>query len=224
MPPSRPFCDQPTQARPEDVAAAGPPVVSRGAPVGREAFARGSVPPARPLAIDTTRLAPDQLSPREAAQAMVDEIYHLREAQRDSAALAELQRQRDEPAQVYPATIVVAARLADPTAMAEVIRRTRPWHEDLLVLPSSGLTPGTLAAALHALGNLRRASTEAPWAPESTFVHRPDTTDDTRQQQFDRLAIGGVRHAERTEIPGFGRVPACAIEVTAHPAPRRANH
>ena len=108
--------------------------------------------------------------------------------------------------------------------MAEVIRRTTPWHEDLLVLPRSGLTPETLAAALHALGNLRRASTEPPWVPESTFVRRPYTTDDTRQQQFHRMAIGGVRRAERTEIPGFGRVPACAIEVTAHPAPRRGNH
>lgn len=67
MPPSRPFCDQPTQARPVDMAAAGPPVVSRGFPIGGGAFARGSVPPARPLPIHSTRLTPDQLSPHEAA-------------------------------------------------------------------------------------------------------------------------------------------------------------
>ncbi|HEU4989455.1 MAG TPA: hypothetical protein VFT41_06720 [Gemmatimonadaceae bacterium] len=251
MPPSRPFCDQPTQARPEDTQAAGPPVVSRGFPVGGGAFARKSVPPARPLPIDTTRLTPDQLSPHEAAlidsvvsrfpgprgesirralmlrtsigfsiggdhpaaQAMVDEIYHLREARRDSAALAELQQQGDEAAQVYPATIVAAARLADPTAIAEVIRRTRPWHEDLLVLPNSGLTPETLAAALHALGNLRRASTEAPWVPESTFVRRPYAPADSLQRRYDQWAINGVRRAPAVEIPGFGRVPACAIEV-----------
>lgn len=209
-PPRRPDCVRVWRVDTRDLAPAAPPVISRGFSVGGKRSASGVSPLANPEWVDTTSLAGIHPS--------------LRQPRRDSAALAEIQRQREAAAQIYPATIVVAAHLADASALAEVIRRTKPWHEDLLILPSARLTPATLEAALHALGNLRRASTEAPWVPESTFVHRPYTTDDTRQQQFDLIAIDGVRRAERTEIPGFGLVPACAIEVTAHPAPRRANH
>lgn len=158
------------------------------------------------------------------AQKMVDEIFAIRHARRDSAALVELRRQRAVAARAYPATVVLVGRLADSTALAQVIRRTRPSHEDLLVLPRARLTVAAFGGALHALGDMRRTTTEAPWVPESTFVHQPYVPADAMQQRFDQWAIDGIRHAPPVEILGFGLVPACSIEVTSQPARRHPRH
>ncbi|MHB1863172.1 MAG: hypothetical protein ACYCVL_09400 [Gemmatimonadaceae bacterium] len=158
------------------------------------------------------------------ARAMLDEIFAIRHARRDSAALVELRRQRAVATRSYPATLVLVGRLADSTALAQVIRRTQPSHEDLLVLPRARLTVAAFGGALHALGDMRRTTTEAPWIPESTFVHNPYVPADALQRRFDQWTVRWLGHAHRVEIPGFGRVPACAIEVTSHPPPHGPDH
>lgn len=159
-----------------------------------------------------------------AAQAMVDEVFRLRRARRDSVTLAEMQRERAAAPILYPATVLLVHRLGDPAALAEVIRRTQPWREDLLVLASSNATDRALASALHVLGDMRRATTEAPSMPESTYVTRSYAPADTVQRRFDRSAIDEVIHAAPVDIPGFGHVLACAVSVTSQPPPRPARH
>ena len=90
--------------------------------------------------------------------------------------------------------------------------------------PRRALRQAGFGGALHALGDMRRTTTEAPWIPESTFVHQPYVPADAMQRRFDQWAVGWLGHAHRVEIPGFGRVPACAIEVTSHPPPHDADH
>ena len=116
---------------------------------------------------------------------------------------------------------MVADRLADSTALAEVIRRGQPAYEDLLVLPRGGLTVAAFGGALHTLGDIRRATTEAPWVAESTFVYAPFTPSDSMQLRSDRWAIDGLRRAPRIDTHGFGLVPACSIKVTSHSPPPR---
>jgi hypothetical protein len=155
-----------------------------------------------------------QLPNHPAAQAIADRIFERRKAYADSV-VATWPKRADPPLTIV-ATVVLVDSLSDPTASAEVRRRSDLEPHEVILLPAGRATLGALRAALQALSDLWVADGLLPVPSTSvTFmVHGEKLMKSTPFLEGAMTSeLMGAAQAQKKTVAGIGEVRSFTIAV-----------
>ena len=154
------------------------------------------------------------------AQAIIDRIFARRKAFADSVIAAG--PKPPEPPLIISATVVLVDSLSDPTASAEIRRRSDLEPHEVILLPAGHATLGAVGAAIQALNDLWVGDglLPVPSTNVNFMVHGEKLMKSWTPFQEDAMTseLMSAAQAQKKTVAGIGEVRSFMIAV-AHRRP-----